>query len=272
MLAQDQCGSMALTGQRRPHVRILVPITSEGFRGDSVAQTFAGADFDVSSAFLKSGPVSVESAIDEALAGPGLISAAIAAEGDGADSIVIDCMLDPALDALREAVAIPVVGCGEANMRAAAKGGRFSIVTVLDRQERLFRQKARLYGVEEALVSVRSIAVPVLDLNADRNVTVARTVQASVDAARKDDIQAIVFGCTGMLGLGEPLGEALKAYGLAVSVYDPLPYAVVAAAEMVVNGVAHSKGDYPYPERKGFDGLSDWPNLAALLKASGAGR
>ena len=251
----------------KPHVHIIVPITSESFRGNALLEAFAGAACEVSSAFLKSGPVSVESSIDEALAGPGLIAAAIEAEAGAADAIVIDCMLDPALDALREAVAIPVVGSGEANMLAAALNGRrFSIVTVLDRQERLFRQKARLHGLQDSLLSVRSIAVPVLELNKDVQTTLARTLAESMIAITDDGAEAIVFGCTGMLGLGEPVRMGLADAGLEVPVFDPLPYAVEVAAQFVRDGQSHSKVEYPYPERKGFAGLSDWPALATLLK------
>lgn len=257
-----------LNSNHKPHVRIIVPITSQGFRDRVLAEEFTQTSCELSVSFLKSGPVSVESAVDETLAGPGLLAAAVDAEADGCDAIVIDCMLDPALDALREAVAIPVVGSGEANMKRASEGGRrFSIVTVLDRQERLFRGKARQYGLEPNLVSVRSIAVPVLDLNGDKALTLTRTVLQSRAAIADDGAQAIVFGCTGMLGLGGPVRDRLKAEGYEVPIFDPLPYALEVAAGCARDGIAHSKIDYPYPARKGFDGLSDWPSLAALLKA-----
>jgi allantoin racemase len=65
--------------------------------------------------------------VDEVLAAPGVVDAAIKAEADGAEAVVIDCMLDPGLDAAREAVSIPVIGCGEAAMRAT--GAPFAVVT-----------------------------------------------------------------------------------------------------------------------------------------------
>ena len=176
-------------------------------------------------------------------------------------------MLDPALDAVREAVAIPVVGSGEANMVAAAQPRRkFSIVTVLDRQERMFRQKAKLYGLGDALVSVRSIAVPVLELSRDAGATLKRTVREAAAAICDEGAEAIVFGCTGMLGLGKPVGQNLQAMGLDVPVFDPLPYAVECAVKAAREGETHSKTDYPYPERKGLEGFGDWPTLGRLLE------
>lgn len=247
-------------------IRILTPITSSDFRGSAVEDAFAGSHFCVSAAFLAAGPVSVESAVDEALAAPGVIAAAVRAEADHCDAMVIDCMLDPALDAAREAVAIPIIGCGEACMRdAARRSGRFAIVTVLDRQARMFFDKARLYGLGDTLTSVRSIDTPVLDLGRDRDTTLAATVAQATQAVEDDGAQAIVFGCTGMLGLGAPVAQALRGAGIDVPVYDPLPHAVSDAYRQILAGETHDKADFPYPERKGYTGMSDWPELRALL-------
>ena len=50
---------------------------------------------------IKQGPASIESAVDEVLAAPGVVDSAIKAEEDGVQAVVIDCMLDPGLDAAR---------------------------------------------------------------------------------------------------------------------------------------------------------------------------
>lgn len=247
-------------------IRVLTPITSTSFGGDALQRAFADAHFAVSRRFLDAGPVSVESAVDEILAGPGVVAGAVRAEADQCDAMVIDCMLDPALDAAREAVAIPVVGCGQAAMvDAAERAGRFAIVTVLDRQERLFRDKARLYALAGALASVRSIDIPVLALDRDPEATLEATVAEATKAVTEDGARAIVFGCTGMLGLGEPVAAALRAGGIEVPVYDPLPHAVTSAYQQILAGRRHSKVDFPYPERKGYVGLADWPDLDDLL-------
>ena len=133
------------------HIRVVTPIISAGFRDDAPLEAALPDNCRVSSVFLENGPGSVESAVDEVLAAPGVINAALRAERDGADAVVIDCMLDPGLDATREAVSIPVIGCGEASISAAAKAGAFSIITVLDRQARAFRELARRYGLAGAI-------------------------------------------------------------------------------------------------------------------------
>lgn len=249
-------------------IRILTPITSSDFRGDTLERAFAGAHFTVSTAFLSAGPVSVESSVDEALAAPGVVAAAVRAEADRCDAMVIDCMLDPALDAAREAVTIPVIGCGEAAMSDAARANaKFAIVTVLSRQARLFFDKARLYRLGDALTSVRSIDMPVLQLGQDRQATLAATVAQAKKAVIEDGAGAIVFGCTGMLGLGAPVAVALREHGIDVPVCDPLPHAVSAAYQQILSGEKHSKTEFPYPERKGYAGMADWPELHELLDA-----
>ncbi len=259
-----------MVATRPIQIAVLVPITSTGFRGDALSEAFAGRPFTVTSYFLQSGPVSVESAVDEILAGPGMIAAAIKAEAAGAEALVIDCMLDPALDALRETVSIPVLGCGEVSMtQVAEQAGDFSIVTVLDRQDRLFRDKARLYGYEDRLKSVRSIDIPVLELTHDTATTLAATLEQSCLAVETNGAKAIVFGCTGMMGLGAGVKSGLMDAGHDVPVIDPLPFTVTRACERVQSGASHSKDNYPYPERKGFQGLSDWPELHALLDPLG---
>lgn len=247
-------------------IRILVPITSVDFRSDALAAAFSGTAYNLSTAFLTAGPVSVESAVDEVLAGPGVVAGALAAEAAGCSAMVIDCMLDPGLDAAREAVAIPVIGCGEYTMRQAAReAGKFSIITVLDRQQRLFADKTRLYGISDKLASVRSIDIPVLDLDLHRQKALTASIEQSARAVKEDGASAIVFGCTGMLGLGAPVAEALAEQGIDVPVYDPLLQAVRHAHDLVMQGASHNKEQFPYPQRKGYRGLSDWPELQALL-------
>lgn len=249
-----------------PNIRIIVPIATAGFRDQTSIDLLASPGIEVSFEHLSSGPVSIESAVDEVLSGPGIISAAVAAEADGCDAIVIDCMLDPALDAVREAVSIPVIAPGETTMSIAAEGNKgFSIVTVLDRQDRLFRLKARTYALEQAVRSVRSIDVPVLALDKDTDATLKRTIAESIIAIEEDGAESIIFGCTGMLGLGEPLQDALRQAGHAATVQDPLLVAVRAAEQAVRSQSTHSKLDHPFPQRKGFKGMHEWPGLKALL-------
>ena len=241
------------------NVHVITPLISKGFRDDArLADAFKGM-CRITASCLDKGPASVESAVDEVLAAPGVVDVAIRAERAGADVVVIDCMLDPGLEASREAVSIPVIGAGEAGLSAAAERGRFSVVTVLDRQAPMFRDLARRHGLSDQLVSVRGIGVPVLALEQDRTAAIARTTPACAAAMAEDRAEAIVFGCTGMLGFAEPVAEAM---GLPDGiVIDPLPNAVYAALAAVRAGVPAR----PTPERKAIAGFEAWTCLSDLM-------
>ncbi|MDF0603210.1 aspartate/glutamate racemase family protein [Psychromarinibacter sp. C21-152] len=244
-------------------VHIITPIISEGFRDDSALHEAIDRLCEVTSGFLDKGPASVESAVDEVLAAPGVVDAAIRAEQDGADALVIDCMLDPGIEAAREAVSIPVIGCGEAGIAAAAEHGRFSVVTVLQRQAPLFRSLARRHGLAADLASVRGIGVPVLELDRDKESAILASIREARAALEEDGADAIVFGCTGMLGFGAGVSRALDG----APVIDPLPYAVRLAAAVVKGEVQREAGDHPVPERKPVAGFSGWPALEAAVNS-----
>ena len=247
------------------HVHLVTPIISVGFRDDSALHQEIAGLCRLTSTFLDKGPASVESAVDEILAAPGVVDAALRAEAVGADAVVIDCMLDPGLDAAREAVSIPVIGAGEAGLAAAAAFGRFSVVTVLQRQEPMFQALALRHGLGASLASVRGIGVPVLELERDREASVAKTVPVCRAARDSDGADAIVFGCTGMLGFAVPVADAI---GWAHErIIDPLPNAIRAAVAAAGAGAPH----YPAPERKRVRGFEKWTALAELMQPE-AGR
>ena len=237
-------------------VHVITPIVTDGFRAAALP---APDGCKVTNAQISQGPASIESAVDEVLAAPGVVDAAIRAEADGAQAVVIDCMLDPGLDAAREAVSIPVIGCGEAAMQAAS--GRFAIVTVLQRQERAFADLARKYGFAEKMSGTIGIGMPVLALETDRDDAVAATIIGSRKAVA-DGAQAIIFGCTGMLGFADEVRAALGG----CDVIDPLPNAIIAAHMAAESGQQTNKSAYPAPDAKPVIGFASWTALDALMK------
>src|SRR5688572_7290029 len=79
----------------------------------------------------REGALFLESALDQALTARGLLDLAVEAQERGHDAIAVLCITDPSVDAMREAVDIPVVGsCQASAFTAAMVAGRFSIVTL----------------------------------------------------------------------------------------------------------------------------------------------
>lgn len=237
-------------------IRVITPITSPDVScaGDFQALTEAGCE--ISHTNLSTGPESIESEYEVAFALPGTIAAAVEAETDGIDAVVIDCMCDPALAAAREAVGIPVVGAAQASYHVAAMlADRFSVLVVAEREIPMFENNAKIYGLESKLGSIRSIDIPVLDLAANLETVVSALLGEALAAVERDRASAIVLGCTGMKQCAEKLGERLQEHGCDdIPVIEPVSAAIKVAAALVDLGLAQSKRTYPFPPAKKIAG------------------
>ena len=234
-------------------IRVVAPVVSTGLVAAVFEQYRAAArpDTEMSLATLDKGPPSIESRYDEALAVPDVVAKVVQAETDGVDAAIIDCMGDPGLEPAREKVSIPVIGPAEASMHVAAMlAHRFSVVTVLDTLIPAFDHHALRAGLTSRMASVRTVGIPVLELE-DHSRLLESLVVESVGAITEDGAHLIVLGCTGMAGMVQGLHEGLEAHGIKdVPVIDPTVLAVKIAEAMVDLRLAHSKRTYPIPPDK----------------------
>lgn len=201
--------------------------------------------------FVEKGGASIEGAFDIAVNTPYILQKVKWAEKDHYDAVVIDCFDDPGLEAAREIVTIPVVSANQsACFLASELGQRFSIINVVPEVEVRSRYLLRKYGIIDNLASIRTINVPVLDL--EKNYT--KVLQAVVDAAKKavieDGAHVIVFGCTGMAVFLKEVKTELEKEGLNVPIIEPLRAAIYDAIRLVLMGVSHSKMAYRVPREK----------------------
>ena len=234
-------------------IRAVTPIITTAF-GPMIIEELervARPDTEISNVFLDAGPASVESAYDEAIAAPDVVAKVREAEADGIDAVIINCFGDPGLDAARELVSIPVIGPCETSMHVAAmRGHKFSVITVLERIIPELELHAQKYGVGWKLASVRSIDLPVLDLEKGREQFVGRMVERAAEAIEEDGAHVIVLGCTGLAGLDEQVKRGLSKLGYVVPVIDPASIALKMAEALVDAKLTHSKRTYPQPPEK----------------------
>jgi allantoin racemase len=200
------------------------------------------------------GPASIEGPYDEAFALPGLIRAALKAEQDGADAVVVACFDDPGLEPLRAALCVPVVGIVEASMNAAASiADRMAVVTTTTRSLPRIRELAHRYGVAERC-AIYASKVPVLALESGGCAPVRKTAEQAV----AEGAEAIILGCAGMADWVAALRK-----DLAVPVIDGVAAAVKHAEGLVAQGLKTAKtGGYQFPAHKPFIGqFADdaWP-------------
>lgn len=237
-------------------VHLVVPTTTK-FEFAGTLRHLEGPDLKLTQSHIVRGPASIECEYDELLSGPEVVADAIRAQNAGADAIVIICMGDPALHAAREAVTVPVLGIGETAMHYAAMlGHKFSILCTLDRRKTNYESKARQYGLESKLASVRPTNIPVLDIHSDHASTLDRLVDCAAAAVTEDGADVIVLGCGCFQDMDRMMEDRLRERGLAVPVIDSPPLTVLTAAALARTRLSHSKQAYPAPpvkERPGYD-------------------
>lgn len=218
-------------------IHLITPIVTPGIRSLGDIAHLASDRLSFSHTILDEGPASIQSHHDEALAVPDTVRKALAAEADGADAVVIDCMGDPGLAACRERLSIPVFGPGQTSMHMAAMlGHRFSIVTVLESVRPMLEDLALVYGLSHKLASIRVVGIPVLEIETRFDEVQRLLAEESLAAVIKDRANAIVLGCTGFLGCADAIQRHLAQAGHRIPVIDPIPTTVLVAEAAIRAG------------------------------------
>jgi allantoin racemase len=231
---------------RRRRILVIDPVgTDQWVASDSAyvrGKAWAGTVVDF--APLDDGPLSLESAADETRAVPGVVRRGLQM-ATGHDGILVNCFLDPGVQALRELVDVPVAGPGESGMVIASLlGHRFSILCVARNLVPRHERQARVLGFDERLASVIDIGIPVLDLEANAARTVDTVVARAREAVEADGAEVILLGCTGLAALAQAIRERL-----AVPVVEPLSAALKLLETEIDLGLAHSRAAlYRRPE------------------------
>ena len=176
--------------------------------------------------------------------------------------LVIDCMSDPALTAIREAVDIPVIGPNQAAMNTAnLLCHKFGSVVMSEEIILNHRKLASAYGLSHRLVSVESAGILAHEIaetikSSPQEVHLALG-RAAVTALEKG-AEAIIIGCTGFLGCADGVRAYLNRIGFkGVPVIDPIPNAVLTAAKLCDLKLSHSKRAFPSPRVQGCSGYDD---------------
>jgi len=233
-------------------IRVIAPIISDEFNSEILeeASQFKAPDMEIDVVNLSRGPASIESHYDEILAAYHVVELVRQAEKDGIEGVFVDCFGDPGVDAARELVGIPVVGGFQpAVLTASLVAGKWSVVTVLQSVVPMINDLARKLGVEKNMVSVRDIDTPVLELT-DKGLMERRLLESIQKAVHDDGAEAIVLGCTGMLGLADRLEKDLAKKGVSVPVIDPTTSAIGFLEMLIRRNVTQSSLTYPRPTEK----------------------
>lgn len=178
------------------------------------------------------------------------VEAAMRAQQEGYDGVLIGALADYGLAAARAAVDIPVVGCGQASLlTAAGLGERYSIVTIWpDTQSFLYERLLRDNHVGDQCSSVRYVSTAAeqatlaeednfyTQMRAGKEHMIERILAEIEAAAREDGAQSVVLGCNCMT----PVAPILAARS-SVPVVDPSASGYRFLEMLVGLGLKHAK-------------------------------
>ncbi|OOV09108.1 hypothetical protein RF819_12490 [Rhodoferax fermentans] len=157
-----------------------------------------------------------------ALAAQAVLETAPALVAEGFDALIVAGFGDPGVVALRQRLALPVTGLGEAGIAEAAAGGlRYAIVTVTPALHDSLVAAAHAVAPAAQFAGVRYTRGDTAALMASPEQLQQALLQACREAVDQDGVRAIVIG-------GGPLAHAAQdiATQLQLRVVDPVCAAV----------------------------------------------
>ncbi len=145
-----------------PKVCVLVPFAfdEKGLANRRIQQDSVrlSPDMELDYKPVKAGPALYDSYHDYVLADFSMFEAGIEAAEEGYDAICIDTMSDSGANALRSVLDIPVITPGKSSyLMALMLGNKFSVLTQWDGWINLYKKCTQEYGLQNHLVSIRSI-------------------------------------------------------------------------------------------------------------------
>lgn len=217
-------------------------------RRGEVLKKWAFNETDVDIVRVLEGPRSIESKYEEYLSIPSTSAKVFEMEKEGYDAAILGCAGDPGLDGMREITQnMLVVGPAETGLLTSAMlGRRISVLTVDPGAVSVFEELGYKAGIEDKLVSVHSVDIPVLELRQDRDGTIARMKDLGEKVMAEDKADVFVLGCMSM-GFLEMEAELSEALG--VPVINPARVALKMSEGLVSANLIHSPKAYLTPAK-----------------------
>ncbi|MBI1734767.1 MAG: aspartate/glutamate racemase family protein [Candidatus Rokubacteria bacterium] len=219
---------------------ILNPNSSEVVTGAIMesAQRAASAGTELVAVTTKGGTRNIDSAFGDYLSGANAIRSGLDAAGvHRPDAVVLAGFGRVGIDALKEALAIPVVSISEASMAMACLlGHRFTTLTMLKQFIPYQQDLVRYYGFEAKCASVRAIDVNVEECVTNRERTLRELSAEIRKIVEEDRAEVVILACAGLCGYDRDLTRLAG-----VPVLDPVAVAVKVAEGLVALGLCHSK-------------------------------
>ena len=219
---------------------VINPNSSETVTGAIMqsAQRAASAGTGLVAVTTKGGTRNIDSAFGDYMSGSYMIRTCLeAVPVHRPDAVVLAGFGRVGIDALKEALTIPVVSISEASMAMACLlGHRFTTLTMLQQFIPYQQDLVRYYGFEAKCASVRAINVNVEECVTERERTLRELSAEIRKVVAEDRAEVVILACAGLCGYDQDLTKLAG-----VPVLDPVAVAVKVAESFVGLGITHSK-------------------------------
>lgn len=182
------------------------------------------------------------------------------------DAIIVAAFGDPGLEALREALPIPVIGMTEAALATATQsGGKTAIIAISQRIQAWYRECSEREGFGSQLCAIRALDQTLANIGTVQEDQGERLIALAELAVTEDHADNLILAGAPLAGLARAV-----AHRLPVPAFDGVSCAV-RQAEALVNltreqgtcGFDKRQGSFARPPEKPCQGLS--PALSALI-------
>jgi allantoin racemase len=202
------------------------------------ARRGASAGTELVGVTTKGGTRNIDSAFGDYLSGAFAIRTCLESVALHApDAVVLAGFGRVGIDALKEALTIPVVSIAESSMAMACLlGHRFTTLTMLQQFIPYQQDLVRFYGFEAKCASVRAINVNVEECVTNRAQTMHELTAQIRTIVADDRAEVVILACAGLCGYDEELSRLAG-----IPVLDPVAVGVKVAESLVSLGLCHSK-------------------------------
>ena len=182
-------------------VKIITPIQVDGADLERRRARYgerAAANTKIDVIGLNAGPCALETVEDIRASESAVFEQAIGLDLESCDALLVDCIFDPGVEALHEALPIPVFGpLRTALSQLPVIAPNFGMVTRAQGHGDVFRGLIEGYGFAEQLVAIRTLALPYQQARKPENFDSAmrKALKAVVE---EDGARAVVMGSTTM--------------------------------------------------------------------------
>ena len=225
------------------------PFDDEGIanRAAQIPKEILGPDTEVECIPVRNSATFVTDYYESMLFDVYILEAALRAEDEGYDAVIMDTVSDSGLAAMRSRLNILAIGPGLVSYAVAVMlGKRFSIVTMWDRWRHLYEKNLDTYHLWEKCASIRAVNIPpdveALFTGKEEEMFQKLTAEAQ-KAIDEDGADVILLGSTTMHQAGDYMAAHLPC-----PVINPGPVGIKMAETLVTLGLKHSKVAYPSPD------------------------